>query len=581
MSSNPATKAKKTTSMIFQKPEQKIPFAPPPGSSMSSRLDYSNSSKNNSTVSKTNSVAPRNNSTGQYLSPSVKEKNDKEQNFNRLTNKYCDLDNFLDSIATSVTSSKPQTPQEDFPTLSKSVQMTGAKVLDYKTILTEPSTTTINYNKPDNNPIFVDGKIILDYEEIIKLCEETGIYRIKAQYQVLDRKTFLLDCIGPAGNSEAETIKSYFGYNKMITEMNRLAQCIKIYCVCICFKTILGDCESLINDFFNIKTQSKISSYKDDLLNMKKYLAICTKNTNIFDDSFFSPIEKKYKQYIELFGTIITDVLSIYEMNMAKQSGDSKLKHKTRMQLTLLANRIGLLMNDLVTLCDTNHSFSYHFVLRNTSSVEDNNIVLVGISKNIFVDIPDGINLLTNRSYMDDDVLRYMSIEDVEQVFNQNASIPSDLNKEYELSFTGGSSTPVGGSKLTIRYSFVDEIPYEKTSVVFKSKPDNVKCFSTIIYGTPSVTQQEIIPGTKELSAIKFNGWLMQKEKQDIYSVDETEYEFLDEELKEAYSLESTSTNMFYTDFVFNEMRKVDTGNEIIKPEMLSSFHQLAFVKSD
>jgi len=248
----------------------------------------------------------------------------------------------------------------DFPDLVKSTHVLQNK-LNYNNIIN----ADIENNTDDiTELIYTDNLIKLDYNEIIKIYNDAGIYRLIIWYRYLDMKIFILESLKLTNINIFDNFRTY--YEQLIILSKQVKHCLDIDNQLHYIYNILQT-EQTIN--YNKLREHNLTQEINDLLN--------TIESN----------DKQPDQYIDI-------ILSMIENNIKQ--------------------------NDPLIKC------KYHVILKNPTKRDPSKITLVGVCHYYYHHISDTDYNETKRIYTDDDTLTCMNFDRLNDIFNNRESIESD-----------------------------------------------------------------------------------------------------------------------------------------------------------
>lgn len=151
---------------------------------------------------------------------------------------------------------------------------------------------------------------------------------------------------------------------------------------------------------------------------------------------------------------------------------------------------------------------------------------------------------------------------------NDKGYLQQKFNEMYDVdNYNNFFSLSINDRNFYVRY----EMDTQKNIRIMKNGVE-VSCLTSYI-ATQNNSDNITIPKHRNF----INNWLKNKVGE-VYHLDAEDYEYLDDEIRNAYSLEETQQNIFYVDYMFDYLSK--KYPLIINPLMLQSFKELAFESS-
>lgn len=498
----------------------------------------------------------------EYISPSRRKELEEKLEYHKKTNRFSPLDEFFSTIAPGGTKKdkpKDQTVhplpmvsqnETNFPELGNSGNKN--KVLDYSALIKQQSSTTNSTIKP----LFVSNKMEISYNDIKKMYDDYGIYRIQMQYVLLNRKIHIIDTISLVNIEKGEKFKKYFDYGYLIQTENKMKICLEIF---IATEKILSFAESL-QKFLKEYAQRGNSFIKSAEKTLKE-LNITMHDLMYVNDLFrdiFSQYQSPIKNYFIFVEKLLNQIRSGININ---SNINADIKKNTTMIDEIKKNNKKIIEDfDPHINCDYCISFG---------SYNESNITPIGLANSVYIPC-DEISFYIQNKHLNDHILRTITEKELESLFTKNKKMK---NFKYFISIWIKHPSC---KKIYIKFNIDEEIPCSKINPKIIGLPPKSLVLSSIIHNENSndllENTQIIIPHIKTSK----NNWLMSKIKNQLYRITENEYQNIDIGLQNAYSYENTDTNAFVVDYLFNELLLNDETNTIIKPEMAKSFRNFA-----
>lgn len=213
------------------------------------------------------------------------------------------------------------------------------------------------------------------------------------------------------------------------------------------------------------------------------------------------------------------------------------------------------LMMRVIDFCDPNIECDYHITL-NPKDSKENPIIMRGLSTSIYLSCDDEINLLTKSGtgkMNHPNILKCITIKELEKYFGKK-KVRNDGNILYLYS----QNSPV-----YIHY-------YQNIFVGIVDLPVGMSILSSMSPTVPLIKPTVPIPSARLDSNTE---WFNIRHK--LYRLTEQEYEELDPEWKQYYTLDDTGKNSFKVNYLFYELLKND-NMQLVESSMLDSFKKLA-----
>lgn len=217
------------------------------------------------------------------------------------------------------------------------------------------------------------------------------------------------------------------------------------------------------------------------------------------------------------------------------------------------------MMMRVTDFCDPNIECDYHITL-NLKNPEENPIVMRGLSTSIYLSCDDEINLLTKNGtgkMNHPNILRYITLKELERYFEKK-KVRNDGNIFYLYS---------QNSPIYIHY-------YQNIFVKIVDLPVGMSILSSMSSIVPD--QNTLVKPIVPMPSARFDNnteWFNTRHK--LYRLTEQEYEELDPEWKQYYTLDDTGRNSFKVNYLFYELLKNDSM-QLVESSMLDSFKRLA-----
>ena len=483
-------------------------------------------------------------SSGRYISNTMKkqlqeilEKN--KQNNNRFS--------ILDDSDTINTDKNQNDIKNDDLSITLEKTDTTNKPLNYGLLIDQISDKNDN---TQSKPLFDNDNLLLSFNDILKMYECFAIYRIRLQYIIINRKINILNTLEKINPIKGKIFKKKFEFDKLVKQESELKICITIYMELQSIKNIF-DKENLPTYLLWYSDKS----IKENMLNkLKTYHRRYINIEKLFVNTF-----NKYIDTIKECTNFIKKVIEDTDVITISISENDKMQK-------LISSLIDKLINDY----DPHMNCNYFVTI--TSST-DGPIIPEGLSTSIYLSCHEEINLSTKNKIIDNDILYYMTEEDIQKIFEKRKKIYDDTYfihlypKKHKQQI------------ICINYYLEDEIPRAKISVKIPDLPKDTKFLSSILRNYDLDKRMDtpiLVPIFR-----KDKQWLNKHTLNDSYKITMEQYNELDESWKEHYSFNDISKNIFTIDYLFNELLEFDKDNIFIRPEMINSFRKLAIVTSN
>ena len=420
--------------------------------------------------------------------------------------------------------------------------------------------TSDTEHKPniEENKLFVDDKLMISFTNIMEIYDYFTIYRIRSHYLELNQKMHLLESIACLNKFKGVEFKKFFGYNKMIEQVDNYTTCISIYQVLDQISYYLEVTHELI-----LECQSKIDNDEAIKCDHIRKLVVATKKecrdiTSISNmvDTQFTIYQPEINKYLEYIYQTVNNVLNLNKNNI------NTIISESIAYMTSIKN----LINKIIAPYDPPFYEPIYCVLINKST--KNPLIAVGIKTPlIYLDCGEKIDLSTKNTSMLDIELQNLTMVDLDNIFK---------NKNTEL-YDNNIWIRTPNLKINIAYHIDDfEIPVHRANIEILGLPSNCSVFATTLTNQKldNIKIPTYIP-TPNISEL----WLCSRMRQpQCLLIDD--YEKLDQSLKKSYLISDTDRNIFHIDYLFNELLQADGKNILIRPNMIDSFEKLAKISS-
>jgi len=497
---------------------------------------------------------------GKYVSSTSKKMMQDRLEYLYRNGRYSAINDSLNSTIRNVKLDANKKPSvkiaslESFPSLGETISppKTSKKKMNFSRII----------NPDQNDSIFENDTVRLDFFDIIKLYDDYGIYRIKLYFDILQKKIWLLDSIRIAKNNKAHKFEQHFDYKKLVFVKDMMEQCINIWnhlerqthYVDVMAQTIETCIVNLKADTFT----------ENIIFDNMKYLLDHHNSATFKDELFFY----EYNIYLDAYQKILDDINHIINAisNCQKNRTVNGMKHQMIIVKKLQQN-ILTLQNTIVRDFDPHIDCQYYAVLQN----DGDHIVSKGIFKHEYFDCTDRINTSFNKLDISDSYLRIMTLEQFDLFFDYPLEI--DCTNFFCINLALHDNMT---RLFYVYYDFVDQIPFQKGTLEISNVPAGTPVMTSIIVNNKQKTDET--PTMKPKPQIHINNWLQTRTTNSLYTLRQNEYDNLDPALQDAYDISETDQNIFYTDYAFQEL--MTHNPSLITPSMLRSFRHLACATS-
>lgn len=403
-----------------------------------------------------------------------------------------------------------------FPTLGDNCIPIKKNVIDYSMI-----------GKIPDESLNLNNTIVIQYDDIINVYDYFAIYRIKLHLVSLRNKIHILNEIRKVRNIRSSLFDEHFKYPKLLQDESLFRECIH---KCFGLEHIITFMEYLSN-LSNIINETYI-----------------TKQFNIIYDILDTcKIWKHFSQKMCAIHLAIVDLeYSKYENHVLKKIIDDTRK----------------LQNEIIDEFDPVMKCNYFVNIKN-----DGTIIPYGISSDYYVDCDDEITSYPPCCNIPKSYLVHLTLDDLTSYFNE---------KYHMDEFKNFIMLTVAYKELYIRYELIDPINFTKGELKIEGEPNN-SYFTSMIINNKIVDDEDKEKVIQKSSNCNMHLWLRDN-VDPIHYLDEMEYDNLDDDLQNAYSLMETNQNIFYVDYLFNELHQ--KYPLVVKPSMVMPFRKLAYTTS-
>lgn len=496
-----------------------------------------------------------------YISASLRKQLEEKLEEEKKSNRFSPLDEFFAVIAPNsmkVTKKNNETTDE-YPTLGAATNITKKTSLNYGALIKQ------NYADEENptiKPLFTGDKIFVDFHDIERIYKEFGIYRIRLQYLLLNKKIHILDSLSMLNHEKGTHFKNYFGYEKMVKDSIIFGKCIF---ACMCINMILVYLEEVKDLLKKYKTcenfiitdhTQKLGLKLNQLKSIGSILTQTGKNlAELYED----------RALINKYGTYSTDYNKILSQVQLLSGRLPAVSKKNINDLVKKCTGLSLDTKNLIEKIVEDHDphiecqYSVYFKCSTGS-----NIFPMGIYHSMYLDCGDDIDLSTRNRSLGDPMLQTISLEEMQSYFsknknnNQNTFIRIWVKHPKYMYYN-------------INYYIAEEVPTSKVEIKLHNLPRESHALTSTFYNWEmnNFVAPAMLPPIRE-------DWFEHKTRNSLHKITKEEYDKINPELRDAYPYEETNKNIFAVDFLFNELHKCDDTQTIIKPEMLNSFRIMA-----
>lgn len=475
---------------------------------------------------------------GRYIPLHTKNQLQERLEIQRKTKIVSGIDEFFAMLGTgeknNITKAvQPTKISEEFPEIKSEVPKSNKnKVLDFGCI-----TNIKDEPNEEIESLIIDNKLLISFDDVLKMYNDAIIYRIKLQYLMLSRKIRIIESIKIIDQTKGEYLMEKFNHCDLCKNQFIMEKCIKFFI----------DMRNLINYLEYLIESLKLILNGNESINIKDvpYLE------NLFSDLFI----KHSETFILLLAKISKESDSIKKIKSFNNSLINKRIEKCRNFITYIENITNNILNDF----DPNISCEYFVTLK---KCDHTNIILNGLNSNIYLDCRDEISLLCKHKNISDKTLMSINECELKDLFNKQKIFHSDhylciWNKIFRE------------GKIYIHFD-IKEKCVEQVSLKIIDLPPNTRIFSSIIKNPNVETNDEeiIFPITDD------NYWLHKRNH--LHNITEQEYNNLNPILKKYYNYHDTNKNIFTVDYLFNELKIQDKNKLLINNNMNNSFKNLA-----
>jgi hypothetical protein len=404
-----------------------------------------------------------------------------------------------------------------------------------------------NNDESSLSKFYLQGnQLVINFNDILDIYENCNIYLTKLHHMELNNKIHVLNSLRIAKNDRWKIIHNYFGYDFLLEKEEQV-------------KKYLDFCASLVIlfEYFTKITNNNINeeNYKNFVNLMDMYNDIINKFGN--DDMLWN---NKFSHFKNIFNSI--------HMNF----WNDKNSHNTvtRELETLVKQFCNSTTYIGVQYFNTNNN-----VYNVAMTVIDGNIVLVpyGVSNSLsFISFDDVFDISVSNLCINDFDLQTINEYEIESIFRsvgndpmnfihvtvndyQNKSI--DVKLEYDIDIElvkDDKNNPID----------IEFINVPKTSHILISMiKDDIKIDDNL--KIPKINHPKCLPT-----------WLKSRCDNYRYPLSNETYNKLDKKMMNTYSRQTTDTNLFFIDYLFNELTINDPACSVIDKSMQNSFRILA-----
>ena len=424
----------------------------------------------------------------------------------------------------------------------------------------------INYNslvknseqiqRISNNKMFVGNELILQFKHIQDMYNDYAIHRIRLQYLILNRKIHIIDAINYINFKKGAELKRIFDYPKWVREEMELKKCLNMYLILTqlihflkVLSVLLSECQLRLDNDLPIECDHVHKVVMDTKMECNDITII----PKIINEN----LGEYRTEIMECLKLIRDTVNNINKMN----------KDKMPIILTEISTKrsdLQNIINDVIIAYDPHIECDYRVSININ---RENPIIHNGLGTFIYLSCNEKIDLSLKTKYINDTLLKTMNEKKLRKMFSKSKIGNCDNIIQIQL------SDPY--KKINISYDINNlEVPFAKSTIKIVDLPPESYIFSTVLRN-PSLDRKMYLSSHVQGPVIS-DFWLHSKRLNNSRILSKEEYNNLDPQLTQAYSLGDTNKNIFHVDFLFDMLLKADKENTYIKPDMLQSFETLA-----
>lgn len=403
-------------------------------------------------------------------------------------------------------------------------------------------------SKKNDKSLITNDKIFLSYKNIQKMYKFYAIHRIRMQYISLNRMIDNLDLLENSYNEKGKQFKIHFNYDGLVSQERNLRKCIQIY-IELCGLTKLFKSKETTNLFLKLSKNDKSfmnehELFKKDYDKRKKVLELLQDN--------FSKYHKISKECFDFVDNFLEKINVRQDYSMIQK------------KLTIYYDKIMCVIQKIIEENDPHISCDYCVYFKNC----EENIIPDGISTWCYLPCNKEIDLSVCHDLLQFEKLKNISKNEMEKYFMSK--------KNYNAHFLNLYIKNQNPSFISILYYIDEEIPNVTINMEIIDLPSDSRVLSSIVQNK-NTKKNAFVPHMKK-NAIN---WRDRKTKCDLYKITHKEYNSLDITWRNTYTFDDTCKHVFVIDFLFNKLCSKEENCNLIRPDMLESFLELAIKYSN
>ncbi len=470
---------------------------------------------------------------------------------NKLLNSDIYIPKKYKDILQKKVNEKKDIKNEDYPSLIKETKY--LRSIDYSKLIEKYDNNIIT------NPLVINNKINIPFDEIKRIYDEFAIYRIKMQYMILNNKIFVLDCINFLNKDRGKEFFKYFNYDSLLKKETIMKTCLKIY---LYIYHLIHSINILIDKFRQLrykKDNNQIIKQEDCNFNIDiENLLESELFINLFVGTYNKYLDELY-EIITFIKNKITKIKNYIIMEINIDEIDNIILECQSQLLT-----VELFIDKIIFDVDPHIRCEYDILL---GEFENNHkIRKLGIFTYTYLSCENGLDLSLDNNTYDDDLLNHITPNELNDLLDYRNKKNSDC---YFKLYT----KQLGQLKNIFHYHIDEDIEIGNAKLVISNLPKDYLFHSSI----------DIDNDFKMIFPNKFNKWLNKIELIDgninfNNSDDDTDY--IDDFNDDSEQNNIMIKNALIVDHLFNSLLKQDYKSRLIKQDMLDSFRYLAYKTS-
>lgn len=508
---------------------------------------------------------------GIYIPLSLKTKLQEKISLLKSTNRFNALDVFFAEISPNQGNQHNRgTKTEKVEKIEKFPQLVSVMSKQKKAIVHAPNYGSIfGIDSGDKmsqdktaSSLFVNGQVELEYDDFNLMRKKCAIFRIRLKYLILNRDMHFLDSMYVLDKEKAGVFKGVFKYDAWKLHAENLKNCILAYINLHNMIDYYSSVEKLLVECIQFL---KINTPLENPVTMNTVTKLLTHN------KYISLILLVFNNNLEKYHDLVESLLALpYKILTEIYTMTEKNIKNTITQIKKNTAQINDLITTIITANDPTIHCDYSILLTKTDAV-----VCKALRAQMYISCDSPITIATQNYNLTDAFLKKVNIDEFEKLINKQCKLEqckSDMNTANFIKIITNSDN----SGIYYYYKVDEPIPKTGGRIIINNLPKKYRLFTTQLKNYTLDKQQHYnVPIPVPTSAIK-NNWLHSHSTNSKYQLSESQYDAMNPIIKKKYKYEETTKNKFTVDYIFMNLLLKDNNRNLIRPNMINSFRDLA-----